>query len=67
MPCMIRFMLTRFAAGFAIGCTVGLVICQQAFPATGAVENYLVHGLFVYFFASTIGMGYLATALLLEE
>nr|WP_245270638.1 hypothetical protein [Rhizobium sp. Pop5] len=34
--------------------------------AAGTIENYIAQGLFIYLFASTIGMGYLATALLLE-
>ncbi|MBB3166079.1 hypothetical protein FHS25_006595 [Rhizobium laguerreae] len=33
----------------------------------GAIDDYLAQGLFIYLFASTIAMGYLATALLLEE
>lgn len=70
MPRMIRFMLTRLATGFAIGCAVGFLVWQNgswssSAPA-GALESYLAQGLFIYLFASTISMGYLATALLLE-
>ncbi|WP_082928889.1 hypothetical protein [Rhizobium bangladeshense] len=67
MPRMIRFMLTRLATGFAIGCPVGFFVWQNGFALTGAIENYLAQALFIYLFASTISMGYLATALLLEE
>ncbi|MBY5546790.1 hypothetical protein HFO61_08160 [Rhizobium leguminosarum] len=67
MPCMIRFMLTRLATGFAIGCAAGFFIWQNGFAVAGAIDDYLAQGLFIYLFASTIAMGYLATALLLEE
>ncbi|AJC82478.1 hypothetical protein IE4803_PB00435 (plasmid) [Rhizobium etli bv. phaseoli str. IE4803] len=66
MPRMIRFMLTRLATGFAIGSAVGFCVWQNGFAAAGTLENY-AQGLFIYLFASTISMGYLATALLLEE
>ncbi|UVD60830.1 hypothetical protein NE852_30115 (plasmid) [Rhizobium sp. Pop5] len=70
MPRMIRFMLIRLATGFAIGCAVGFFAFQSGFlpsgSAAGTIENYIAQGLFIYLFASTIGMGYLATALLLE-
>ncbi|ASR09891.1 hypothetical protein CHY08_22460 (plasmid) [Rhizobium leguminosarum bv. viciae] len=67
MPRMIRFMLTRLATGFAIGCAVGFFVWQNGFAVAGAIDDYLAQGLFIYLFASTIAMGYLATALLLEE
>ncbi|ANL30465.1 hypothetical protein AMC90_PB00147 (plasmid) [Rhizobium phaseoli] len=67
MPRMITFMLTRLATGFAIGCAVGIFVWQNGFAVTGTIENYLAEALFIYLFASTISMGYLATALLLEE
>ncbi|MBY5410834.1 hypothetical protein HFO98_20665 [Rhizobium leguminosarum] len=67
MPRMIRFMLTRLATGFAIGCAVGFFLWQNGFAVAGTFDDYLAQGLFIYFFASTIAMGYLATALLLEE
>ncbi|ANM13829.1 hypothetical protein NE852_01810 (plasmid) [Rhizobium sp. Pop5] len=67
MPRMIRFMLTRLATGFAIGSAVGFFVRQNGFAAAGTLEDYLAQGLFIYLFASTISMGYLATALLLEE
>lgn len=70
MPRMISFMLTRLATGFAIGCAVGFLIWQNGFlpfgSAPGEFQNYIAQGLFIYLFASTISMGYLATALLLE-
>lgn len=67
MPGMIRFMITRLATGFAIGSAVGFFVWQNGFAAAGGPQNYLAQGLFIYLFASTIAMGYLATALLLEE
>ncbi|MBX4927664.1 hypothetical protein [Rhizobium binae] len=67
MPPMIRFMLTRLATGFAIGCGVGSFVWHNGFAAAGNSEDFLAQGLFIYLFASTISMGYLATALLLEE
>ncbi|MBY3093582.1 hypothetical protein HLH89_34475 [Rhizobium laguerreae] len=67
MPRMIRFMLTRLATGFAIGCAVGFFLWQNGSAVAGTFDDYLAQGLFIYFFASTIAMGYLATALLLEE
>lgn len=71
MPPMIRFILTRLATGFAIGCVAGFLVWRNGFLPSSSVavplENYLAQGLFVYFFASTMSMGYLATALLLEE
>lgn len=67
MPRMIRFLLTRLATGFAIGCAVGFFVWQNGFAVPGAIENYLAQALFIYLFASSISMGYLATALLLEE
>lgn len=70
MPRLIRFMLTRLATGFAIGCVVGFLVWPNYALTSGAmsgsVENYIAQGLFIYLFASTISMGYLATALLLE-
>ncbi|MGO7542987.1 hypothetical protein ACC680_30965 [Rhizobium ruizarguesonis] len=71
MPRMISFILTRLATGFVIGCAVGFVVWQNGLlystSAAGTLENYLAQGLFIYLFASTMSMGYLATALLLEE
>ncbi|MGO8125390.1 hypothetical protein ACC728_30655 [Rhizobium ruizarguesonis] len=71
MPRMISFILTRLATGFAIGCAVGFAVWQNGlFSSTstaGTLESYLAQGLFIYLFASTMSMGYLATALLLEE
>nr|WP_064697804.1 hypothetical protein [Rhizobium aegyptiacum] len=64
---IIRFMLTRLATGFAIGCAVGSFVWKDSFAAADTVENYLARGLFTYLFAGTNGMAYLATALLLEE
>jgi hypothetical protein len=50
---------------------VGFAVWQNGlFSSTstaGTLENYLAQGLFIYLFASTMSMGYLATALLLEE
>lgn len=70
MPRMIRFILTRLATGFAIGCAVGFLVWQKGSWSSGASaqapDSYIAQGLFIYLFASTIGMGYLATALLLE-
>ncbi|RUM05679.1 hypothetical protein [Rhizobium fabae] len=71
MPRMISFILTRLATGFAIGCATAFLVWQNGFFSPGAMagnlDNYLAQGLFIYLFASTISMGYLATALLLEE
>ncbi|AXA43008.1 hypothetical protein ACU8OR_27720 (plasmid) [Rhizobium leguminosarum] len=71
MPRMISFILTRLATGFAIGCAVGFVVWQNGLLSstsmTGTLEKYLAQGLFIYLFASTMSMGYLATALLMEE
>ncbi|MBY5359847.1 hypothetical protein HFO97_07625 [Rhizobium leguminosarum] len=71
MPRMIRFILTRLATGFAIGCAVGFVVWHNGILSStstaGNLENYLAQVLFIYLFASTMSMGYLATALLLEE
>ncbi|AGS25596.1 hypothetical protein [Rhizobium etli] len=67
MPGMIKLMLTRLATGFAIGCSVGFVVWQNGFVVPGTIENYIAQALFIYLFASTISIGYLATALLLEE
>ncbi|TAU79267.1 hypothetical protein [Rhizobium leguminosarum] len=69
MPRMISFILTRLATGFAIGCAVGFVVWQNGLltTTTTAGTHYLAQGLFIYFFASTMSVGYLATALLLEE
>ncbi|NKL36831.1 hypothetical protein GFL49_24175 [Rhizobium leguminosarum bv. viciae] len=71
MPRMISFILTQLTTGFAIGCAAGSLVLQNGFLSSsamaGTLENYLAQGLFVYLFASTISMGYLATALLLEE
>lgn len=67
MPPLVNFMLTRLAAGFAIGAAVGLAIWSNtiapAFPSSG----YVAQGLFIYQFASTIGVCYLATALMLDD
>ncbi|MBB2680359.1 UNVERIFIED_ORG: hypothetical protein GGI61_003957 [Rhizobium esperanzae] len=46
---------------------MGFFVWQNGFAVPGAIENYLAQALFIYLFASTISMGYLATALLLEE
>ena len=66
---MIRFILTRLATGFAIGCAVGFLVWQNGSwsgASAQAPDSYIAQGLFIYLFASTISMGYLATALLLE-
>ncbi|MBB2750521.1 UNVERIFIED_ORG: hypothetical protein GGI57_001197 [Rhizobium aethiopicum] len=49
---------------------MGFLVWQNGFlpfgSAAGEVQHYIAQGLFIYLFASTISMGYLATALLLE-
>lgn len=69
MPPLIRFLLTRFATGFLIGTAAGLAIWQGgAWPeGPDASERYIAIGLFLYLFASTFGVGYLATALMLDD
>ncbi|MBB3356201.1 hypothetical protein FHT70_006191 [Rhizobium sp. BK049] len=46
---------------------MGFFVWQNGFAAAETLENYLAQGLFIYLFASTVSVGYLATALLLEE
>lgn len=71
MPGLIFFILTRLSIGFAIGCAAGFAIWRSGFSDMGAglgsLEHLVIEGLFIYLFASAIGMGYLATALLLDE
>ncbi|MBY3102321.1 hypothetical protein HFO69_32275 [Rhizobium laguerreae] len=66
MPPLVSFMLTRLAIGFAIGGTAGAIVwingLSEMFPSNVS-ERWLAQGLFIYLFASTIGGGYLATAL----
>ncbi|MBY5814639.1 hypothetical protein [Rhizobium leguminosarum] len=66
MPPLISFMLTRLAIGFAIGGIAGAIVwingLSEMFPSP-VWERWLAQGLFIYLFASTIGGGYLATAL----
>ncbi|NKM88100.1 hypothetical protein GFL54_28175 [Rhizobium laguerreae] len=66
MPPLISFMLTRLATGFAIGGIAGAIVwingLSEMFPSNVS-ERWLAQGLFIYLFASTIGGGYLATAL----
>ncbi|MBB3648252.1 hypothetical protein FHX14_004477 [Rhizobium sp. BK619] len=70
MPGLISFMLTRFVAGAGLGCIAGLVIWNNGFlrmSAASSTDYYLAQGLFVYLFASTMGLGYMATALMLDD
>jgi len=71
MPRLIWFMLNRFIAGFAIGCVTGILIWHIHIAAAGHAfsdpDSLLAEALFTYLFASTIGGGYMATALWLDE
>ncbi|MBO9126935.1 MULTISPECIES: hypothetical protein [unclassified Rhizobium] len=68
MPPLIRFMLTRLAIGFALGALTGVVVwainLSQLYPPNP--ERWIAQSLFVYLFASTMGVGYLATSLFLD-
>ncbi|MBY5405112.1 hypothetical protein HFO93_25365 [Rhizobium leguminosarum] len=70
MPRLISFMLTRIAAGAGLGCVVGLVVWSNGFAgisSASSTDYYIAQGMFVYLFASTLGVGYLATALMLDD
>jgi NhaP-type Na+/H+ or K+/H+ antiporter len=71
MPRLIWFILTRFITGFALGCVTGLLIWQIRIGAMGYrmvfPDSFIAQGLFIYLFASTIGLGYMATALWIEN
>ncbi|MDR9804679.1 hypothetical protein [Rhizobium hidalgonense] len=70
MPRLISFMLTRLAAGAALGCGVVLVAWNNGFaemsPAS-PTDYYIAQGLFAYLFASTFRVGYLARSLMLDD
>ncbi|MDF0659413.1 hypothetical protein RJJ37_05190 [Rhizobium redzepovicii] len=70
MPRLISFMLTRLAAGAGLGCAVGFVVWNNRFAgmySASPTDYYVAQGLFVYLFASMLGVGYLITALMLED
>ncbi|MFS8055597.1 hypothetical protein QD357_22500 [Rhizobium sp. BR 317] len=71
MPRLISFMLTRLLIGFAIGTVVGLIIWTNGVSPVAlslvAPERYIAFGMFVYLFASTIGISYFSTALFLDD
>ncbi|OWV84705.1 hypothetical protein ATY81_09185 [Rhizobium sp. R72] len=71
MPRLIWFILTRFMTGFALGCATGLwiwnmYICgsEHGMALSGSL---IAQVFFTYLFASTMGIGYMATALWTEE
>ncbi|NLS20440.1 hypothetical protein HGP16_28335 [Rhizobium sp. P40RR-XXII] len=70
MPQLISFMIIRLIVGFAIGGLTGFVVWtngfSEAFIAEGP-DRWLAQWLFIYFFASTIASGYLATALFQDD
>ena len=70
MPRLIWFILTRFLTGFALGCITGMLIWQLQISGLGSgmdsSNSFIARGLFMYFFASTLGIGYMATSLLIE-
>jgi hypothetical protein len=71
MPRLISFMLTRLLTGFSIGVVVGVAVWINGLSPIGSSldgpESYMMPGLFIYLFGSTIGVGYLATALFLDD
>ncbi len=67
---LIHFMLVRLSTGFVIGALTALGIAMTGFPVGPGVGTYtdlLAFGLFLYLFASTMAIGYLATALMLDD
>lgn len=71
MPRLIWFILTRFSTGFALGCITGMLVWQIQISGVGSgmafPDSLVAQGLFMHLFASTIGIGYLATALWIEN
>ncbi|WFU13360.1 hypothetical protein QA646_29585 (plasmid) [Rhizobium sp. CB3090] len=71
MPRLISFMLTRLLIGFAMGTVVGLIIWTNGVSSVASSlvtpERYIAFGMFVYLFASTIGISYFSTALFLDD
>lgn len=63
MPPLVRFLLGNFAIGalLGLGCAVGVVLTTQG--ADRIVSEPLGFALVAWGFASTFGLGYLATAL----
>jgi hypothetical protein len=69
MPRLVSFMLTRLSIGFALGIATALAIWSNGFPAISGSHghhDFVALCLFVYGFGSSIALGYLATALVLE-
>jgi hypothetical protein len=63
-------MLVRLSTGFAIGVLTALAITMTGFPVGPGMSihtDLLAFGLFLYLFASTMAVGYLATALMLDD
>lgn len=70
LPPFIHFMLVRLSIGFVIGVLTALAIAMTGFPVgpgVGVYTHLLAFGLFLYLFASTMAIGYLATALMLDD
>jgi hypothetical protein len=67
MPPLVTFIVTRLAIGFALGVAAGFVVWIKSIAPVSSSHGYVAAGLFIYQFASTIGVCYLATALMLDE
>ncbi|WP_168880171.1 hypothetical protein [Rhizobium sp. P28RR-XV] len=70
MPQLISFMIIRLLIGFVIGGLTGLCVWANGFSEAFTAESpdrWVEQGLFIYFFASTIAIGYLATALFQDD
>jgi hypothetical protein len=71
MPQLIAFMLTRLSIGFALGMLTALAIWFNGFAPAGSAASssdyYIAQAVFLYLFGSTIALGYLSTALWLDE
>lgn len=68
MPALIEFLLTNFTAGFALGAGAALWMVAGAIgPGAMMAESWLATALFVLAIAGSLGLGFLATAVLMPE
>ncbi|MBY5494255.1 hypothetical protein ACC689_07810 [Rhizobium ruizarguesonis] len=67
MPPLVTFIVTRLAIGFLLGATAGFVVWIKSIAPVSPSYSYVAQGMFIYQFASTIGVCYLATALMFDE
>jgi hypothetical protein len=67
MPALIRFMLQRLSIGFALGAGTAVALAGLDAGAIGYASQPLAILLMIYGLGSTFALGYLGTALAMED